>query len=281
MGASGMSDPRGENGGFLYFGAETAKENRALARAYYRQLGATKEWAENNYYHLRIAQQDGVTNIHRIGDVNRIVNAHSIVNVHSIVHNNIFTVNHVDSVFHSNTISNDSTLVFDLSNGFAHICANIIIITFTVSFNFKHSVKLAIFVNNCDFYIKCDDITYAVNNNNDNYNCNCDYNTICFRNNDSITHINSNWHANCHNNCQWEQYWKPHNHGICINNRVIHSIINSKCVTITLSAWLQQLSSVCLYQLCIRTSHGASGVTGRLWIDELFANYFATKPAFL
>jgi hypothetical protein len=59
MGASGMSDPRGENGGFLYFGAETAKENRALARAYYRQLGATKEWAENNYYHLRIAQQDG------------------------------------------------------------------------------------------------------------------------------------------------------------------------------------------------------------------------------
>ncbi len=42
-----------------YFGAETAKENRALARAYYRQLGATKEWAENNYYHLRITQQDG------------------------------------------------------------------------------------------------------------------------------------------------------------------------------------------------------------------------------
>ena len=59
MGASGMSDPRGENGGFLYFGADTAKENRALARAYYRQLGATKEWAENNYYHLRITQQDG------------------------------------------------------------------------------------------------------------------------------------------------------------------------------------------------------------------------------
>ncbi len=42
-----------------YFDAGAAKENRALVRAYYRQIGATKEWAENNYYHLRITQQDG------------------------------------------------------------------------------------------------------------------------------------------------------------------------------------------------------------------------------
>ena len=52
----GFAVPAGD---LVYFGAETAKENRALARAYYRQLGATKEWAENNYYHLRITQQDG------------------------------------------------------------------------------------------------------------------------------------------------------------------------------------------------------------------------------
>ncbi len=42
-----------------YFGRETAAASRAQNRAYYRQLGATKEWAENNYYHLRITQQDG------------------------------------------------------------------------------------------------------------------------------------------------------------------------------------------------------------------------------
>ncbi|MCF7674920.1 MAG: hypothetical protein K9M97_06220, partial [Akkermansiaceae bacterium] len=33
--------------------------SRAVNRAYYRQLGATKEWAENNYYHLRITAQNG------------------------------------------------------------------------------------------------------------------------------------------------------------------------------------------------------------------------------
>jgi len=50
----------GEVGGALgYFGHETAVSARAQNRAYYRQLGATKEWAENNYYHLRITQQDG------------------------------------------------------------------------------------------------------------------------------------------------------------------------------------------------------------------------------
>lgn len=42
-----------------YWDIPVAQEYRAKARAYYRQLGATKEWAENNYYHLRIAQQDG------------------------------------------------------------------------------------------------------------------------------------------------------------------------------------------------------------------------------
>jgi hypothetical protein len=46
----------GEN---LYFGLDTAAAARALVRAYYRELGPTKEWAENNYYHLRITQQDG------------------------------------------------------------------------------------------------------------------------------------------------------------------------------------------------------------------------------
>jgi hypothetical protein len=42
-----------------YFGYDTAAASRAQNRAYYRQLGATKEWAENNYYHLRITQQNG------------------------------------------------------------------------------------------------------------------------------------------------------------------------------------------------------------------------------
>jgi hypothetical protein len=41
-----------------FFGANAAKTDRAAVRSYYRQVGATKEWAENNYYHLRITQQD-------------------------------------------------------------------------------------------------------------------------------------------------------------------------------------------------------------------------------
>jgi hypothetical protein len=41
-----------------YFGAMAGKDAKARYRALYRQLGVTKEWAENNYYHLRIAQQD-------------------------------------------------------------------------------------------------------------------------------------------------------------------------------------------------------------------------------
>lgn len=41
-----------------YFGAEAAKAGRDMYRALYRQLGVTKEWAENNYYKLRIVDQD-------------------------------------------------------------------------------------------------------------------------------------------------------------------------------------------------------------------------------
>ncbi len=41
-----------------YFGNVAAGEHRAFVRAYYRQLGPTKEWAENNYYHLPISAQD-------------------------------------------------------------------------------------------------------------------------------------------------------------------------------------------------------------------------------
>jgi hypothetical protein len=53
---SGESDRALADG---YFGYDAAAAVRAQVRAYYRQLGPTKEWAENNYYHLRIAQQDG------------------------------------------------------------------------------------------------------------------------------------------------------------------------------------------------------------------------------
>jgi hypothetical protein len=49
----------GVGGALGYFGRDTAAAARALVRAYYRELGPTKEWAENNYYHLRITQQDG------------------------------------------------------------------------------------------------------------------------------------------------------------------------------------------------------------------------------
>jgi hypothetical protein len=42
-----------------YFGIAAASMSRAQNRAFYRQLGPIKEWAENNYYHLRITQQDG------------------------------------------------------------------------------------------------------------------------------------------------------------------------------------------------------------------------------
>jgi hypothetical protein len=47
------------NGKDAFFGRDAAAAARAQSRAYYRQLGPTKEWAENNYYQLRIVQQDG------------------------------------------------------------------------------------------------------------------------------------------------------------------------------------------------------------------------------
>ncbi|MFM7182797.1 MAG: hypothetical protein ACKO2G_15220 [Verrucomicrobiales bacterium] len=50
-------DELGES--IAYFGGETATASRAQVRIYYRQLGPTKEWAENNYYHLRITEQNG------------------------------------------------------------------------------------------------------------------------------------------------------------------------------------------------------------------------------
>ena len=42
-----------------YFGIDATVASRVQNRAFYRQLGPIKEWAENNYYHLRIVQQDG------------------------------------------------------------------------------------------------------------------------------------------------------------------------------------------------------------------------------
>lgn len=41
-----------------YFGYVGAPEMRGRVRAFYRALGPTKEWAENNYYKLRITEQD-------------------------------------------------------------------------------------------------------------------------------------------------------------------------------------------------------------------------------
>jgi autotransporter-associated beta strand protein len=47
------------NGGTLgYFGAGDAAHARQQARIFFRALGPTKEWAENNYYKLRIAEQN-------------------------------------------------------------------------------------------------------------------------------------------------------------------------------------------------------------------------------
>jgi hypothetical protein len=50
-------DQQGEADGF--FALDVAEKARLEYRAFYRQLGPIKEWAENNYYHLRIIQQDG------------------------------------------------------------------------------------------------------------------------------------------------------------------------------------------------------------------------------
>jgi hypothetical protein len=57
--AGGMGDGDDQAGMSLYFGRDTATASRTANRAYYRQLGPTKEWAENNYHHLRITQQNG------------------------------------------------------------------------------------------------------------------------------------------------------------------------------------------------------------------------------
>lgn len=45
------------SGGVAFFGRDTAAASRAKARILFRQLGPTKEWAENNYYKLRINSQ--------------------------------------------------------------------------------------------------------------------------------------------------------------------------------------------------------------------------------
>lgn len=42
----------------MYFGNGDAAEARKEVRIFFRALGPTKEWAENNYYKLRIIQQD-------------------------------------------------------------------------------------------------------------------------------------------------------------------------------------------------------------------------------
>ncbi len=48
------------NGGTLgYFGLGDADRARQQVRAFFRALGPTKEWAENNYYKLRISEQNG------------------------------------------------------------------------------------------------------------------------------------------------------------------------------------------------------------------------------
>ena len=46
------------NAGTLYFGTEVAGRARQQVRVFYRALGPTKEWAENNYYKLRITEQN-------------------------------------------------------------------------------------------------------------------------------------------------------------------------------------------------------------------------------
>jgi hypothetical protein len=42
---------------YVYFGRDALEKDRASYRSLFRALGPTKEWAENNYYELRIAEQ--------------------------------------------------------------------------------------------------------------------------------------------------------------------------------------------------------------------------------
>ncbi len=58
-GGGGGVGGQGQDESTDYFGRDLAAASREIIRAYYRELGPTKEWAENNYYHLRITQQDG------------------------------------------------------------------------------------------------------------------------------------------------------------------------------------------------------------------------------
>jgi hypothetical protein len=51
-------EERDADGEVLFIGADKALESRAAVRAYYRQLGPTKEWAENNYYRRPIGEQN-------------------------------------------------------------------------------------------------------------------------------------------------------------------------------------------------------------------------------
>jgi hypothetical protein len=46
------------NGAFFSLPEVEVLRREAKAAAYYRRLGPTKEWAENNYYHLPIEQQN-------------------------------------------------------------------------------------------------------------------------------------------------------------------------------------------------------------------------------
>ncbi|MBE2287260.1 MAG: hypothetical protein IAE77_27650 [Prosthecobacter sp.] len=48
----------GSIAGFGYFGRDAAGAARGLVRVFYRALGPTKEWAENNYYKRRITEQN-------------------------------------------------------------------------------------------------------------------------------------------------------------------------------------------------------------------------------
>ena len=55
---TGATSVEGVNLRYGYFAAGDVTALGVEARAYYRAAGATKEWAENNYYHLRIADQN-------------------------------------------------------------------------------------------------------------------------------------------------------------------------------------------------------------------------------
>ncbi|MFN0080749.1 MAG: hypothetical protein ACKVY0_30135 [Prosthecobacter sp.] len=55
---SGATTSSGGTVAYGYFGKNAAMNGRGLVRAFFRQLGSTKEWAENNYYKLRITEQN-------------------------------------------------------------------------------------------------------------------------------------------------------------------------------------------------------------------------------